>query len=302
MTLRVWLPVGVSSTTVRHRPSSMLDLPPWRSRGPASLPLNWFGSWVHAPCSPVLAGELPRPDGIRRKKRRARQKGAGSWSSTPPTYHGFGFSVQRSHHLCHLRCLCCIFDRTRPRRLAILRLMSKWVLVVGLALCCSCGGAVGEPREDTSRGGALSWAGTAGLASGSGGAAAARGGSGHGGTVRSSFVETTCPNVAPPSIPWECDPFGDGSDCDFGEGCFPVTVNASRVCESESYRVTCLPAGLGEQWAPCEFLTDCAPGFTCVVTGQGTECLQMCDPAAPSACPHGLFCDGVDLHGIGICY
>ncbi|MGC4063505.1 MAG: hypothetical protein QM784_02410 [Polyangiaceae bacterium] len=81
-----------------------------------------------------------------------------------------------------------------------------------------------------------------------------------------------------------------------------MTVNASRVCETETYRVTCLPAGNGEQWAPCDLLTDCAPGFTCVVTSLGTECLRMCDPTASAACPHGLFCDGVDLHGIGICF
>jgi hypothetical protein len=172
-----------------------------------------------------------------------------------------------------------------------------WVLPLGWA----CGGTVGEARQDGSLGGAqTSQGGSAGQGGGS------FGGGNHGGTasggVSSTYVDPGCSAQAGTDVYAECDPLGDSSDCPIGGGCFPVTTYPSSTCQSEVYQMLCLPAGTAKQWDSCTTLTDCAAGFTCVVGSDGTMCLKMCDPTVASSCPTGLFCDAVDLQGIGICY
>lgn len=123
-----------------------------------------------------------------------------------------------------------------------------------------------------------------------------------GGTTVSTYVDPGCPEVITPEIYAECS-VSDQSTCPPGTGCYPTIQYPSAPCQPETYSMLCLPAGTGEQWDDCESLLDCAPGFICVVTGIGTGCQRACDPNAPtSTCPKGLFCESIDLQGIGSCY
>lgn len=95
----------------------------------------------------------------------------------------------------------------------------------------------------------------------------------------------------------------DQTTCPPGEGCYPTISYPTAPCEPEVYSMLCLPSGSGQQWDDCESLLDCAAGFICVVTGIGTECQRACDPTAEvSTCPKGLFCEAIDLQGIGSCF
>jgi hypothetical protein len=127
-----------------------------------------------------------------------------------------------------------------------------------------------------------------------------RGGAASGGTT-STYVESTCPSAPLPTVEAECV-VGDLSSCPAGEGCYPTITYPSAPCEPEIYRMLCLPAGSGRQWDSCYSLTDCASGYICVVGSIGTECQLACDTTDPKSCPSGLFCEAIDLQGIGTCY
>lgn len=192
--------------------------------------------------------------------------------------------------------------RTNPRLRVILGPMraSVKILLFGFTLIPACGGTVGESRRETSQGGA-----TAGQGGDSfGGLTATTGGTSGGasGGVTSTYIDPGCPEQPVPEVYKECEPLGNGEDCGSGEGCYPITSYPTRTCEPEIFQMLCLPAGRLEQWDTCSTITDCSPGYTCVVSGDGTMCLKMCDPLATVSCPRGLFCDAVDLQGIGICF
>ena len=63
----------------------------------------------------------------------------------------------------------------------------------------------------------------------------------------------------------------------------------------------CAPVGTGKQGDACGG-SNCAGGFVCVVTGQGTECVQICDLFGAAKCPPGLFCVPIAVEGVGGCY
>jgi hypothetical protein len=172
-------------------------------------------------------------------------------------------------------------------------------VALGIPLAWACGGTVGEPRQEPSQGGTQTGQGGIGVGGAIG--AGGKGGTSTGG-VTSTYVDPGCPEQPVPEVYTECDPLGDNTDCSMGEGCYPVTEYPTRTCEPEVFQMLCLPSGTAQQWESCSTLTDCANGYTCVVSGDGTMCLKMCDPLADKACPSGLFCDAVDLQGIGICY
>jgi hypothetical protein len=121
-----------------------------------------------------------------------------------------------------------------------------------------------------------------------------------GGTT-STYVEPTCPIVPTAQFEQQCDVL-DQATCPAGEGCYPTITYPTAPCEPEIYSTFCLAAGLGQQWADCYSLMDCAAGFICVVGGIGTQCQRSCDSSNPTSCPKGLFCDAIDLPGIGTCY
>lgn len=176
-------------------------------------------------------------------------------------------------------------------------------LLVTLVLALGCGGPAAPLPRDRVRGG--SGGGTEDAIGGTTqmfatGGVTGKGGLGSGGTI-STYVEPGCPDAVTPQVEAECDVF-DQSTCPAGDGCFPTITYPTARCEPEVYRMLCLPAGQGTQWVECSSLTDCAPGFICVVGGTGTECQRACDSSAPTSCPKGLFCDAIDLQGIGTCY
>jgi len=193
------------------------------------------------------------------------------------------------------------FCRTICHNAAILSRMQNWpvAMIVGLSWVAACGGAVGPSRSDSTNGGTHT--GGAGGSAGTPAAGAALGGESTGG-VTSTYVEPGCPVQPEPQVYTECDPLSATNGCGRGMGCYPVTKYPSAPCQPEVFEMLCLPAGALGQFDDCGTLTDCAPGLTCVVTGSGTMCLKMCSPTGRSNCPTGLFCDGVDLQGIGICF
>jgi hypothetical protein len=132
------------------------------------------------------------------------------------------------------------------------------------------------------------------------GGTTALGGASTGG-MTSTYVEPTCPVAPVAQIEAECDAF-DQATCPAGEGCYPTITYPSTPCEPEVYRTLCLTAGTGQQGDDCLGLLDCAAGYICVVSGYGTQCQKACDSSSPRSCPAGLFCEAIDLPGIGTCY
>jgi len=122
--------------------------------------------------------------------------------------------------------------------------------------------------------------------------------------VRSDYDEPECPDAAPPPIERWCDPFEPHADCPAGEACYPFVEypDPNDDCAQERYGTICAPEGYGVQGTPCE-AGDCAAGYICVLTGQGTQCLQMCDTYGENTCPPGFFCEQIDIQpGLGGCY
>jgi hypothetical protein len=191
----------------------------------------------------------------------------------------------------------------QPR--AILRAMRIHLGSLGLValLALGCGGPSAPLPSPRGRGGSggLSSAATGGAPSTttSFGGMTARGGAATGGQT-STYVEPTCPDVPTAQIEAQCDAF-DQSTCPEGQGCYPTIEYPTAPCVPEVYRTLCLPAGKGQQWEECLALLDCAPGFICVVSGSGTQCERACDANVPTSCPKGLFCEPIDLPGIGTC-
>jgi hypothetical protein len=181
------------------------------------------------------------------------------------------------------------------------------VIVSASLLAIACGGPsapLPKPRGHGGSGGVASSTIAAGATtiqtSAVGGSATRSRTDGAGGIV-STYTDPGCPSPVEPKIDAECMVL-DQTSCPAGEGCYPTITYPTALCEPETFGMTCFTAGDGVQWDECKALTDCAPGYICVVGGLGTMCLRACDSSDPTSCPKGLFCDAIDLPGIGTCY
>lgn len=117
------------------------------------------------------------------------------------------------------------------------------------------------------------------------------------------YVDPGCPDAEAPPPQLECDPYDQGNgDCQPGDGCYIFVQYPDEPCEQEIYGSYCAPPGPGDQGDPCGGAQDCGVGHVCVVTGAGTQCVQLCPLTGPSGCPDGLTCEAIDVEGFGGCF
>lgn len=147
------------------------------------------------------------------------------------------------------------------------------------------GGASGHGNGG--RGGSAGSAGSAGTWGGSAGSA--------------GYEDPGCPPQEPLPHQKECELFDGPSGCGFGLSCFPFVQYPTEPCGQEIYGTLCLPAGTGRQGDPCSG-EPCAAAHVCVITGQGTQCAQVCPLTGEDDCPPGLVCGSVDVEGVGVCF
>jgi hypothetical protein len=177
---------------------------------------------------------------------------------------------------------------------------------MGIALAVACGGSVeGDKGNTGGDGGAPGGGGTGGTGGthlgGTGGKDAgkdAKPDSKTGGT--GGYIDPGCPDADPPPPQTECDLY-DPSSCPPTLSCYPYVQYPSGPCGFEVYGTVCAVPGTGTQGDPCGG-ENCAGGFVCVITGQGTECVQICNLVGKDNCPDGLFCVPIDVEGVGGCY
>lgn len=111
-----------------------------------------------------------------------------------------------------------------------------------------------------------------------------------------------CPNKPPPIEDFQCDPYSQfNNDCAPGEACYIFVDYPAEPCGQETYGSFCYLAGSGGQGAPCGSALDCQGGFVCVITGAGTQCVQLCQLFGQDGCPSGLVCEPIDVEGFGGC-
>jgi hypothetical protein len=177
-------------------------------------------------------------------------------------------------------------------------LRGPWALLVFVIEAAGCGGAtVSDP--DGAAGGARATGARAGRDGGTEAPAIWDGG----GDIHSEYVEPTCPDAGPPPVTNECDPFDPRVACPLGWACYPFVTypDGGDPCAREQYGAECLPEGRGTQGEACSSSL-CSAGFACVVTGQGTQCAQLCRISSPGDCPRGLLCITMDVEpGVGSC-
>ena len=121
--------------------------------------------------------------------------------------------------------------------------------------------------------------------------------------VSSDYVAPECPDAPPPPLDEECELFVKDS-CPTGLACFPFVEYPAPGddCAQERYGTQCRIAGSRLQGEPCGG-GDCAAGHICVLTGEGTICVQLCATDGSGTCPPGLLCEAVDIQpGVGGCY
>lgn len=179
-----------------------------------------------------------------------------------------------------------------------MRLRNLLVLVAlvtpAVALSPGCGDTVNLPADDSSGG-----------AGGAGGNTSSTLSSGNappdgGIDATSDYVDPGCPDAAPPIEEFFCDPY-EQTGCQPGEGCFIFVDYPSEPCGPETYGSFCLLEGFGSQGDPCFGAQDCQGGFTCVITGSGTQCVQLCALEGEDGCAAGLVCEAIDVEGFGGC-
>lgn len=121
--------------------------------------------------------------------------------------------------------------------------------------------------------------------------------------VPPDYDDPGCERTPPPVEAFTCDPFdGNGGGCAVGEACKISIEYPSEPCGQEIYGSYCAPAGTGQQGDDCSDAgVDCGAGFVCVITGSGTQCVQLCKVDGPSGCPSGLVCEPIDVKGFGGC-
>ena len=176
------------------------------------------------------------------------------------------------------------------------------LVVLGLM---GCGGSVGETSPGQGGSG-----GSGGLSGGSGGLGGFGGFGGFGGTGGHSggtgggsggFIDPGCPDAAAPPPDLECDPFKKPTGCPPNEACYPFVQYPAGKCAKEIHGTRCSPAGTGTQGDPCGGSL-CAANHVCVITGRGTQCVQLCPLKGADGCPKGLFCVPIDVEGFGGCF
>jgi hypothetical protein len=188
--------------------------------------------------------------------------------------------------------------------------MRRLGVVLGLLVAAyACGGSVDADGSGGS-GGIGASGGVSGGTGGSGGTLKdsgkdakdsgkdAKSDAGAGGSA--GFVDPGCPDAAPPPPDYQCQPFENPTGCPFGEACYPWVDYPTGPCDHEEFGTICAPAGIGGQGDPCTGL--CAAGHVCVITGQGTQCVQLCQLIGEDNCPAGLFCVPIDVEGFGGCF
>ncbi|MGK3984087.1 hypothetical protein WME99_13675 [Sorangium sp. So ce136] len=115
------------------------------------------------------------------------------------------------------------------------------------------------------------------------------------------YEDPGCPDVEP-ITDFQCDPYDQSSGfCAPGEGCFIFVQYPNEPCGQEIYGAFCAPAGPGGQGDPCGGGGECGAGFACVVTGSGTQCVELCELSGDDHCSPGLVCEPIDVAGIGGC-
>jgi hypothetical protein len=165
------------------------------------------------------------------------------------------------------------------------------------ALLTACGDTVVVPPEGDG-GGGLGGGGTGLVPSGPSSSSGFDAGS----DATSDYVDPGCPDPLPPIYDFVCDPYAQGNgDCAVGEGCYIFVQYPAAPCGQEIYGAYCLPVGSGQQGDPCAGAGDCGSGHVCVVTGLGTQCVELCPLEGPSGCPAGLVCEPIDVEGFGGC-
>jgi hypothetical protein len=167
--------------------------------------------------------------------------------------------------------------------------------LAGLAGGCGSQVAVGRVDDDPGDGGG----GYVFLDAGSGG-------KGAGGTLPDGdlpdYDDPGCPDKPPPIQDFTCDPYAQNNgDCALDEGCYIFVDYPSEPCGQEIYGSYCYPAGWGQQGDPCGGGFDCGAGLVCVITGSGTQCVQLCSLTGPGGCPPGMVCEPIDVVGFGGC-
>jgi hypothetical protein len=164
-----------------------------------------------------------------------------------------------------------------------------------LAGAAGCGDTVNVPGDGI--GGAGGAGGSSSTFSGSGSGNAPPDG---GADALPDYVDPGCPDAAAPIEEFFCDPY-EQQGCLRGEGCFIFVDYPTEPCGPETYGAFCAPAGFGGQGEPCFGAQDCQGGFTCVITGSGTQCVQLCALEGEDGCPAGLVCEAIDVEGFGGC-
>jgi hypothetical protein len=162
-----------------------------------------------------------------------------------------------------------------------------------------CGGAVEDASIQHATGGYTTQLVTGGTSSvepiGSGGAST-------GGQMHSTYPDQGCPDAsAGPTVTEYCDLFGTNTGCEPGQGCFPMVRSSEDPCQPAEYFFVCVTAGTAKQAEKCEANARCAAGHVCVVTNTGTQCQQVCNTSDASGCAPGMFCDPIDVPGVGTC-
>lgn len=180
------------------------------------------------------------------------------------------------------------------RRRSSLLLTLLCVPLPGLALAVGCGQTV--IVDDPSADGGGGEAGAPPVPTGGGG------GSDAGRDPLEEYEDPGCPDTEPPVTDFACDPYDQSSGfCAPGEGCFIYVQYPDEPCGQEIYGAYCAPAGPGRQGDPCSGGSQCGAGFACVVTGSGTQCVELCALSGDVNCDPGFVCEPIDVAGMGGC-
>jgi hypothetical protein len=116
------------------------------------------------------------------------------------------------------------------------------------------------------------------------------------------YTDPGCPDAGAPMTMFMCDPYNQNNgDCPPAEGCYIFTDPPETPCAQEVYGASCEHQGSGQQGTPCGGSEGCAAGFTCVVSGSGNQCVQLCELQGDTGCPNGLVCNPIDVQGFGGC-
>jgi hypothetical protein len=109
-----------------------------------------------------------------------------------------------------------------------------------------------------------------------------------------------CADPPPPQEEFTCDAYNQ-KGCPPGQGCYIFVQYPQETCGQEIYGSICAPGGTGKQGDDCGGAEQCAGGYVCVITGQGTQCVKLCKLTGSSGCPDGLVCETIDVKGFGGC-